>query len=63
MIKAQWQKIIKGEELQGYFIQLMDKIEQERASGLNIFPNKRDVFRAFEYTELSDIKVVILGYL
>ena len=61
MIKAQWQKIIEKEKSQDYFCQLIANIEQQRAEGINIFPNKEDVFRAFEYTDLPDIKVVILG--
>lgn len=34
---------------------------KERESGKTIYPPQEDVFNAFRYTELPDIKVVILG--
>jgi uracil-DNA glycosylase len=61
MIKKQWQKIIDEEKSQAYFSQLTATIEQQRAEGVTIFPNTEDVFRAFEYKDLADINVVILG--
>jgi len=61
MIRAQWKKIIEQEKSQQYFHQLMVAVEQERAKGLTVFPKKEDVFRAFEYKDLADVKVVILG--
>jgi len=61
MVKAQWQKIIDQEQSQNYFCQLMDEVEQQRTGDTNIFPHKEHVFHAFEYADLSDIKVVILG--
>jgi len=61
MIKAQWKKIIEQEKSQDYFCQLMAEVEQQRIDGINIFPNREQVFSAFEYADLSDINVVILG--
>ena len=31
------------------------------AAGKTIYPPQKDVFNAFRYTELADVKVVILG--
>jgi len=61
MIKPHWQKIIKQEQSQDYFCQLQAEIAKQRAQGIPIFPIEEDVFRAFEYKDLADIKVVILG--
>jgi len=61
MIKPSWQKIIKHEQSQGYYCQLQTEIAKQREQGLVIFPKEADVFSAFEFTDLADVKVVILG--
>ena len=61
MIKPYWQQIIKQEQSQDYFCQLQAEIAEQRAQGISIFPEKKDVFRAFEFNDLADINVVILG--
>lgn len=61
MIKTQWKKIIEQEKSQDYFCQLTADVEQQRASGITVFPNEKDVFSAFDYVDLKDQKVVILG--
>jgi uracil-DNA glycosylase len=61
MIKAQWQQLINRETKQEYFQTLMTEVAQQRASGITIYPEEEDVFNAFKYADLSEIKVVILG--
>jgi len=61
MIKAQWQQLIDDESKQSYFIALQKEIAAQRAAGEVIFPEQSQVFSAFEYADLTDIKVVILG--
>lgn len=61
MIQAHWQQIIKQEQSQDYFCQLQAEIAKQRAQGIAIFPKQEDVFRAFEFCDLADINVVILG--
>jgi len=61
MIKTHWQKIIEQESKQDYFCQMMVDIEQQRSQNIPIFPEQDTVFSAFEYQDLSDINVVILG--
>ncbi len=61
MIKPYWQQIIKQEQSQDYFCQLQAEIAKQRAQGISIFPTQEDVFHAFEFTDLADINVVILG--
>jgi uracil-DNA glycosylase len=61
MIKPQWQQLIKQEASQEYFQTLANEIAKQRASGITVFPNENDVFNAFKYVDLADVKVVILG--
>ena len=61
MIKAQWQQLINRETKQEYFQTLMTEVAQQRASGITIYPEEKDVFNAFKYADLSEVKVVILG--
>jgi uracil-DNA glycosylase len=61
MIKQHWQQIIKQEQLQSYYCQLQEEIAKQRANGITIFPEQADVFRAFEFADLADVNVVILG--
>ncbi len=61
MIKPQWQQLINREEKKDYFQSLVNEVARQRASGINVFPEEDDVFNAFKYTDLADVKVVILG--
>lgn len=61
MIKQHWQEIIEQEQQQSYYCQLQDEIRKQREQGITIFPKQKDVFRAFEFTDLADVNVVILG--
>ena len=56
-----WNDVINQEKQQDYFQQTADFVEAERAAGKSVFPPSEDVFNAFLYTELADIKVVIIG--
>ncbi|UAA40715.1 uracil-DNA glycosylase [Paraneptunicella aestuarii] len=56
-----WKDALAEEKAQPYFQQILQFVEQERASGKAIYPPAKDVFNAFRYTEFSDVKVVILG--
>lgn len=61
MIKPHWQQIITHESSQDYYCQLQSKIAKQRSQQIVIFPEENDIFRAFEYQDLPNIKVVILG--
>ncbi|OCQ51720.1 Uracil-DNA glycosylase [Photorhabdus australis subsp. thailandensis] len=56
-----WHNVIGNEKKQPYFIDILAYVAKERQAGKTIYPPQQDVFNAFRYTELSDIKVVILG--
>ncbi|MBU2870073.1 uracil-DNA glycosylase [Colwellia sp. E2M01] len=61
MIKPQWQALISQESKKDYFQTLTAEVAKQRAAGITIFPSEKDVFNAFNYVDLSDVKVVILG--
>lgn len=56
-----WRDVLSEEKQQDYFIHTLQTVAQERQSGLTIYPPAKDVFNAFRFTELNEIKVVILG--
>ncbi|MDD1784062.1 uracil-DNA glycosylase [Enterovibrio sp. ZSDZ35] len=56
-----WQDVIGQEKEQDYFKDTMTFVTEAREQGKVIYPPKEDVFNAFRFTELSDVKVVILG--
>ncbi len=53
--------VLAEEKQQPYFINTLSTVAAERQAGQTIYPPQKDVFNAFRYTELSDVKVVILG--
>lgn len=56
-----WKEAIGEEKSQPYFQQILQFVQQERASGKVIFPPQNEVFSAFSLTEFAEVKVVILG--
>lgn len=60
-VLPQWQSIIDREKTAPYFIALQEEINKQRHQGEVIFPLEADVFNAFQYCDLTDVKVVILG--
>ena len=60
-IKPQWQKLINDEQVKPYFVELNQKLSKQRANGDVIFPVQGEVFSAFCYHDIKNIKVVILG--
>ena len=56
-----WHDVLAEEKQQPWFVNTLKTVAEERQSGITIYPPQKDVFNAFRYTELSDVKVVILG--
>ncbi|RAP53695.1 MAG: uracil-DNA glycosylase [Methanosphaera sp. rholeuAM270] len=48
-------------EYERLYYQKMDAFIKREYSSKTIYPPKEDIFNAFKYTSLSDVKVVILG--
>ncbi|MEE2001052.1 uracil-DNA glycosylase [Alkalimonas sp. MEB108] len=57
----EWQDVIGAEKEQPYFQQIMQQVQQARASGQVIYPPEKEAFTAFKLTRFADLKVVILG--
>jgi uracil-DNA glycosylase len=60
-IEQSWKEALKGEFDKPYFVSLVNFLRQEKASGKVIYPPGGQIFRAFELTPVSQVKVVILG--
>lgn len=56
-----WHDVLAEEKQQPYFLNTLKTVAEERQSGMTIYPPQKDVFNAFRYTELGEVKVVILG--
>lgn len=56
-----WHDVISLEKKLDYFRNTLAYIAKARQQGKKIFPPQKDVFNAFRYTKLSEVKVVILG--
>lgn len=56
-----WDDLIDKEKEQLYFIETLAFVAAERWDGKTIYPPQRDVFNAFRFTDLANVKVVILG--
>lgn len=56
-----WHDVLAVEKQQPYFIDTLKTVAAERASGITIYPPQQDVFNAFRFTELGEVKAVILG--
>ena len=56
-----WHDVLADEKQQPYFLNTLNTVADERQSGQTIYPPQKDVFNAFRYTELNNVKVVILG--
>ncbi len=56
-----WAEAIGSQQEQPYFQSMMAQVKEARDSGKVIYPANEDVFNAFRYTPLTEIKVVILG--
>ncbi len=59
-INNDWLKPLSGEFKKPYYKKLYDTIMQEYQTR-KIYPAPDDIFNAFNFTPLSDVKVVILG--
>lgn len=59
-IAGDWQEALKGEFGQPYYAKLYQTVMNEYKTR-KIFPPPQDMFNAFGFTPLSEVKVVILG--
>ena len=60
MIGNDWDLALADEYKMDYFLGIIDFIDSEY-SQKTIYPPYEDIFNAFKFTSLSEVKVVILG--
>ena len=58
-ISNDWLKPLSSEFKKPYYKKLYDKVVEEYSTH-QIFPPSDDIFNAFNYTPLSNVKVVII---
>jgi uracil-DNA glycosylase len=61
ILEASWQKTLDQEFQQPYMQKLKAFLRQEKDAKKNIYPKSKNIFKAFEYTPVDKVKVVILG--
>lgn len=61
MSEQNWSDVLGAEKQQPYFTDLLARVAAERAAGVTIYPAAADVFNAFRYCALADLRVVIIG--
>jgi len=60
-IESSWKEALKEEFEKEYFKSLTDFVKQEYLSGKTIYPEPKNIFRAFDLCPFDKVKVVILG--
>ena len=60
-IEQSWKDALAGEFEKPYFASLVRFLHSEKTAGKQIYPPGSQIFKAFELTPLSKLKVVILG--
>ena len=56
-----WSELLATEREQPYFKAAIAHVEQRRAAGATVYPPNCDIFNAFAYTPLHQVRAVILG--
>lgn len=59
-IETSWKKRLQGEFYKPYFATLTREVENAYARS-NVWPQRKDLFKAFEKCPINEVKVVILG--
>ena len=55
-----WKTIIDQEREKDYFVELK-KVIDEKYNSTTIFPQKKNIFKAFELTDYENLKIIIIG--
>lgn len=61
MSSLSWKEKLAEEKKKDYFKNIISKIGADRNSGKILYPSDSEIFNALKFTELKNIKVVILG--
>ncbi len=60
-LESSWLALLKDEFEKPYFSDLKQFLVEEKKKGVLVYPNNDDIFNAFEFSPLDQVKVVILG--
>ncbi|MBK8145037.1 MAG: uracil-DNA glycosylase [Bacteroidetes bacterium] len=60
-IEESWKTVLKEEFDKPYFEEIVHFLRQEKQLGKVIYPKGPDIFRAFELTPFSKVRVLLLG--
>ncbi|TNE81369.1 MAG: uracil-DNA glycosylase [Bacteroidetes bacterium] len=60
-LETSWLEHLKGEFESAYFLSLKSFLQQEKASGMQLYPPSQQIFAAMDTTPFHDVKVVIIG--
>ena len=60
-IPEDWKKLLWDEIEKEYFIEIHNYLGTQIQAGKTVYPEKKDIFAAFDATPVKNIKVVILG--
>ena len=60
-MQLSWQDTLKDEKTSSYFKKIIRVIENEAKTGKTTLPSRKNIFNAFKYCKLQDLKIVILG--
>jgi uracil-DNA glycosylase len=55
-----WYRLLRPILLSDYFYKLLKTLDKEYSSK-EVYPNKKNVFKAFQLTNYEDLKVFIIG--
>jgi len=60
-IEPSWKEVLRQEFSKPYFLQIVNFLKAEKASGKTIYPPGSLIFNAFNTTPFEKVKVVLLG--
>jgi len=61
MLAANWQALLNQQQALPYFQQLQATLTERRAQGVNIYPAEADIYAAFRFADITEVRVVILA--
>ena len=61
LLPNSWKSLLLGELSKPYFIEIQQFLDQQKNSGLTIYPTSKDIFKAFRITLPKQVRVVIIG--
>ncbi len=60
-LPEKWQTFIEEQKQCDYFKKIEMGIAEQRSEGIEIYPNDKDMFNAFSYMDIDQVKIVVLG--